>query len=514
MKTRRLLILALIFSAFCMNVMAVDPVKDTYSYPQRDGKYTFTSNWLYSRITETYNITPVPQTTPPTPPNFLLSYSENGSMASTVRGAAFWNGKLLFSSRNLNADAVTIPAIIIMDAKTGVVEKTLVLNTPGFAAIQNPCNYITLDDANNVLVSNVKLVNTGILQIWKIDMETGNGTKILEQGAGSYCAPDRIDAFGVLGDVNGTATIWATNSQVTTPASAGIIFRWHVADGVVNQDEPDVIMMDMSAGFPILYGTSGPATLAGGSATVFPIADDLVYVDGAYIYPTLMQVTGSADDGFTAQAVDGFFELDNPSSGAVPSIDTTTNPEKEFGMAYEHNWFVQFSIENDHFFGMPIRHHGGGTSGAPQQSFRLFKYKDENRITREAEILWTFPEEGLAANDAAHNGNDYFFAQVLADVQGKEANIYIYSGGNGIGSYTLKVDGGNNIDLPNTSSITIFGGKGEIKFSEAVSAQVFSITGQLVAKSAGASIPVAQGIYVVKAIASNGEAAVKKVIVQ
>ena len=512
MKTRVLLSLALIFSAVCMNVKAIEPAKDTYSYPKQ-GDYNLSSDWLYSRTTGTYNITKDEEGNT-VPPNFLLSLADDATVASTVRGMAFWKGKLLFSSR-LNG----IPAIIIMNAVTGEVEKTLILNAEGFtpADLTNPCNFIVVDAGDNVMVCNVMTQpsTTSKFHIWKIDMETGNGVKLvdaLESLDPDQTNLDRLDSFGVLGDVAGNASIWVASSGPSTN-----MYRWHVKNGVV-EESPDIILMDFSIGFSSALAASGTSTC------LFPVADDLVYLDGGSTYPTLMQITGDEDEGFEAKAIDGFYDLLDPTT-PFPAVDDITNPEKEFGMNPNHNGFAQFSIGDDHFFAMPIMTHGVaiGIDGnafddTPQQSFRIYKYKDENKITREAEILWTFPAEGLATREdrLVHQGNDYFFAEVAVDVQGDEAKIYIYSGGNGIGAYTIGA-GETGIKSPKAAGVGIYSADKVVKFTETVaSAQIFSVTGQVIAKASNAnSVTIDMpGIYVVKATAANGETVVSKVIIK
>ena len=497
MKTRVLLFFALIISAFSMNVMAQTPTTDPFTYPARDGgKFTLTNKWLYSVATETYQ---------------NVSFPKEGALAlsaaqGTVRGMALWNNKLIFGSRN---DGV--PAIIVMNAATGAVEKTLVLNTPGFEAIQNPCNFIVVDAAKNVLVCNVKLANTGTLQIWKINMETGEGTKLVDIGVGSILAADRLDAIGVLGDVTKSATIWSVAS--TSTEGSLNMYRWWVKDGKVSE-EPDLILIDITTGF---NGVTGMGT----SPCVYPVADDMVYIDGSNAYPTLVSITGDEVEGYTAVAIDGFYDLGG-ATGVTNAIDVVTDPDNQLTMTTTHNGFAQFTLGGENFFIIPITAHAAYAAPyetTPNQAFRLYKYADESLKTREAEIYWTFPRNGFTSGTSkTSNWNNHFITPVAVTINGNVATIYVYIGEWGLASYELKFDDGVGIALPNKdSNLFAYSADKAIRFNENVtSAQIYSITGQLVSKvnntsSVTISTP---GIYVVKATASNGQTIVSKVVVK
>jgi hypothetical protein len=490
MKTRVFLSLALIFGAVCMSVKAIDPVKDPYSYPARnEGKYTLTSKWLYSLTTETYN-------------SGDASLKLNTAQG-TVRTMAYWNDKLIFGSRNDG-----IPAIIIINSATGAVENTLPVVAPGFEAVQNPCNYIVVDDANNVLVGNVKLATTGVLQIWKVDMATGAGTKLVDMGTESLAVADRIDAFNVLGDVNGNATIWAVSST-STEASMNM-FRWKVTGGVVAAD-PDLIIINFTAG-----GFPSTVTAIGTSPCVFPITEDLVYIDGSNTYPTLMQITGDDSEGYTAVAIDGFYDILDATLPIPNATDEITEPGKGFTMFSSHNGFAQFTVGSEHFFVIPINSHSvsAGFPDTPYQAFRLYKYKDDAKKAREAEILWTFPKAGLSPN--TNNQNNFFITPIEATVSGTKATIYIYSGENGLAAYEFDTNASVGLHNPKTA-LLVYGGDKTVHFGENVaSVQIHSIAGQLVAKKTNTNNVnvAAPGVYVVRATTLNGETLISKVIVK
>jgi hypothetical protein len=481
MKTRVLLSLALIFSAFCMNVKAVDPVQDPYSYPARnDGKYTLTGKWLYSLSTE--------------------NYLELAVTPTNVRQMAYKDGKLLFGSRDGGLK------ILVVDAATGALETPVTLGAEVFAGnLDYACNDIRVDAAGHVLVGCIKLAN-GKFQIWNVDLATGNGTLVLEEDATSLVKADRFDTFTVLGDVTRNATIFAVGS--TSTAGSVNMYRWKITDGTAAT--PELILIDFLAG-----GFPANVTAVGSSPCAFPVTEDLVYLDGTTTFPTLMQISGDEEEGYTAIAVDAFYDITDPSIPVPNLVDEITEPGKQFGMQASLNGFAQFTVGGDHFMVFGIRAHGAltGYEDTPKQSFRLFKYKDSDLKLREAEILWTFPQAGLGTSSA----NSAYLAPVAVNVEGSKASIYVYSLANGFGAYEFDTDASTGITSPVASTLSVYAGDKAVKFSEDVaSAQIYSVTGQLVATATKTtSVAVATpGVYVVKAVAGNGVTSVQKVIVK
>jgi len=499
MKTRKLLCLALFFGACILNVSAdvKPPVQDPFTYPAH-GDYTFTSNWIYSHALGNYSskVNPIEGA-------LQLSVAQ-----ATVRDMAYWNGKLVFGSRN------SVPAIIVMDAVTGAFEREMPVIAEGFAGT-NPCNSICVDDAGNVLVANI--ATSTQFQVWKIDMATGIGTKVIDISNNPIVQGTRFDAIGVFGDVTTNASIWGVASSVIVDEVS--MFRWVIKDGKVPAN-PDLILIDFTTGF-------NKATGMGTAPRVYPISNDKAYVFGSNVLPTLVQVAGDEDDGYTAVAIDGFYSLDSSTTGLVNHIDNVTDPGKPLILngASTLNGFTRFKVGDEQFFALSISRHANYSSTdwptTPNQAWRLYKFKDDNALIREAEILWTFPRDGMAQNTsecpacAVSSANNFFFGPVHAAVSGGKANIYVYSGEWGVASYTFKTPFDNSITNPFVTNLSVSGGNKAIEFKgDVASAQIFSVTGQLVAKSNGETVAANAGVYVVKATAINGTTVIKKVIVK
>ena len=432
MKTSKLLCLALIFGACFVNVKAADPTKDPFSYPAQ-GEYTFTNNWIYSHALGNYQ-----SALNPIEGALQLSVTQG-----LVRDMAYWNGKLLFGSRNNGI------GIIIMDAATGAYEKELPLNCPDFAGT-NPCNSIVVDDGGNVLVCNVATATQ--FQVWRIDMETGNGTKVIGISNNLVVGSSRFDAIGVLGDVTANASIWGVTS--TSQGDDLNMYRWRIVDGVVPAD-PDLIIIDFSTGF---NGVKGMGT----APMVYPIDDDLAYIYGTSVLPTLIYVTGDPDEGYNAIAIDGFYTTDG-TPGLVNHIDDVTDPGNPIILngAMTLNGFTRFQIGNEYFFAMSMARHAAPPSGyetTPCQAWRLYKFKDESARIREAEVLWSFPRDGMAQGTfKTNNANNFLFGPIRSVVDGGKANLYMYSGEWGVASYTFDTGKESGINTPSASEASIVG---------------------------------------------------------
>jgi len=480
MKTRIFLSLALIISAVCMNVLAQTPTTDTYAYPALNGgKYKLTNKWIYSVPTGNYGANAI----------FNLQPFD----ANTARHMAYRDGKLLIASRS-NASALSI---LVVNAETGAMEDSVKLAASVFTNNYMSNNAICVDNAGNVIVSNIGF-SWSPLQIYKIDMGTGEGTLL------ATYAGDRYDHVGVWGDVNNNAVIFA---PISGNNGGDKILRWTITNGQVVNATPDEILIDYTAGG---FNGNNP----GMSTNCYPISETLVYFEGYSIYPTLLYINGNE-----AFAVDSYYDLEDASLPIPDGLvkDTNTIPGTTLGMESDCNGFAHFTIGNDYFFVRPVRNYEDSAdpllNAIAPISFRVYKYKDENILFREAEGLWTFPVAGLGTN-APTNPNGVF--NVAASVAGTKANIYIYSPDNGIAAYEFDTQGVTDIKNPN-AGIAVYPGNKAVQFSEtAASAQIYSVTGQLIAKANNtASVAIAiPGIYIVKATALNGETVATKVIVK
>lgn len=478
MKKQVLIGIALLCSVFMSNVMASSPSVDPATYSRMKG-YTLSSQWLYSNVLNNYNLAAD-----------LLGAS------GTVRGMAAKGGKMYFASRNSGNQ------ILVVNGATGAKETAINLasnvftypgrnkaNTQDSTYLASlPCNDIKIDNAGNVLLGNLITSNAGRFQIWKIDLATGNGTAIIDQANLATLFPlatsMRFDAFGVWGDVTKNAVILAANASAT----AMEVYKWVITNGVAAN--PVLIELDNSATGGDLKGLAN----LGSAPQVFPLDENLFYVDGNATFPTLVDNSGNVIDGF--------------SNNLSALKDSVTVPGTKWTMNQGHNGVTEFQIGNDYFLLMAA----SNTAGVPASTFRLFKFADSSKAFSGLTCMWTFPQAGMGAAS-----NAYRTAMPCVEVNGNSANIYVYTGENGYGMY--KIDPApsavSNIYENNAVKVSVTG-KTLILSELVATVNVFSVTGQLIEKANNVnSVDVSgAGVYVVKATTLTGETAVQKIIVR
>ena len=448
---------------------------DPFTYPVRNDVYKLTNNWLVSSRLGN------------------LSANQVHSASQMVRGMIAKEGKMYFIDSNLEQ-------LTIVDA-AGNKLAPLKLDSEIFATCEKPVsgsypiNDLKQDNAGNVLLSNGVTSGTKPFEVWKIDLATGKGTLIVSKAFGED--PDyagialRFDAFGVYGDVDGDAIIMAAN------ASAMEAYKWTVTGGVAG--EVELIVIDNVTDGTGLTGLLNPGT----APQIFPLNEDLFYLDGNATYPTVIDM-----DGFV---IDGFFDLSDGSTLSVLT-DEITRPGTELTMNEGHNGILDFQIGDEHFMVMAATN----TARAPYSSFRLYKFANGYKEFKDMEILWTFPIDGMGGES-----NPYRTAvpSVEVDEEAGIATIYVYTGENGYGVYEFQIIKSENSvkEIINNNAVNVSVVGNTVQFNkEVASVSVFSITGQAVANSTRvSSIDVnGNGVYIVKVKTYDGETAVKKVIVK
>ena len=176
MKKQLLLGAALLLSVLTgSELMAQAAVSvDPFVYTPRGAnqEMTLTSKWLYSNVLQNYN----------TGTDLLAP-------AGMVRGATAKDGVMLFIDRNGKR-------IIRVNGETGARLTPLALASNLFTYMgRNRANTadsvwtaglwgyqdIKKDNAGNILVGNIITSNTGRFQVWKVNMNDGTGTLVVDQ---------------------------------------------------------------------------------------------------------------------------------------------------------------------------------------------------------------------------------------------------------------------------------------------------------------------------------------------
>ena len=484
MKKQVLFGIALVCSAFLTNLMAANPSVDPATYAPRgtNGELTLQSKWLYSNTLNNYNLA-----------TDLLG------AAGTVRGMAAKDGKMYFASRNSGNQ------ILVVNGTTGAKETAINLASNVFTfqgrnransadstyLAGYPCNDIKIDGAGNVLVANMITSNAGRYQIWKINLTTGAGTLVIDQANLATLFPAastmRFDAFGVWGDVNGNGVIMGANASVTAMEA----YKWTITNGVVGT--PTLIELDPTPSYYLSATPLVPMANLGSAPQIFPLDDNLFYIDGNLTYPTLMDGNGNVIDGF----------YNNPNA----LKDLVTVPGTTLTMNQGHNGVTEFQVGDNYFLLMAATN----TAGAPASTFRLFKFADSSKAFSGLTCLWTFPQAGMGGAS-----NTYRTAMPSVEVSGNVASIYVYTGDNGYGKYEMTVaqTGVSELQMSNVS-ISMNGN--QIRFSEEVAlAEVYTVTGQKISSAKNISTlnaPAANGVYIVTLVDKTGAKKIQKVAV-
>lgn len=453
--------------------------KDPTEYPKVHSsnlEYQLTNNWLFSNTLNNYT-----SNRPNENPQWCRAWIQK-------------DGKLYFTWRNHENNPTEIK-LKVVDAETGTMLDDLEVAKDIFrvtttnketgetstSMIFGAMQDIKLDDAGNVLVCNLLTSATSPWQIWLLDLTTNpvSGT-LLVDGADipekfkEYSV--RFDAIGVSGDVTKDAKIMAASSNTAD------VYFWRIKDGKWTGNTIQVPCETRDLSFEN-FGTA---------PQIFPIDGDMFYVDGFNGYPVLFDSEGYPLDWFEATS-----DLVKGPNGVARSV--------------AFNGLVEFEIAGVPYLLMAGDNNEG--KGGVKSSFVLFQCKDENRIFAEMTMLYEFPAIGLGGS-----ANPYRTAtpSVKVDDVNHSAEMYIYSGENGYGSYTITAspyEGLDNVVFDNGINVTVEGKT--IVLSETAAVEVFAVTGQKVAQSASAQrIDVADnGVYMVRTINAAG-ASVAKVIVK
>ena len=348
-------------------VMKVDVDNDTY---EPISGVRVTNNWLRS-VKNNYN-------------NFEQENYGSFNRSFTVLGENIYiTGR---ASNASNADCY----LRVYSTSTGEWLRDIALP----AEVQGnyfPCNNVLVDDAGNLLISNMLLkINTTPLVIYSVDPATGAVT--LRASLTTSEATGRIDHIDVLGDVaSGNFQVFAALSRST------VIIRWTIENGTLASTQ----VTDVEA----LYPTT--AANFGTSPRIKALSPTVALVHGAGIQPTKYNVV-------TGEIVDSFEGNSNlvKEGGASDGADVMELGGKHFlfyssgdyATSQGHNYRVAMNPEGDDFAGM--------------------------------QVLWTLPKNGLGVV------NSTTMSTPCIAVPGNSANeveFYMYVPGNGIAKYTLSM---------------------------------------------------------------------------
>ena len=373
--------------------------KDPYTYPARgeNGEYTLTNNWIFSNVLDTY------------------ASNKPGPADGDVRGMAAKDGKMYFINNATESFTVVDGATGEMLEPIKIVGEHLfeVEDSTGVwrKAVTYKFNDVKIDNAGNVLIGACLEGETHTFFIYKVDLTTGQATQVIKERL--WDNPDfeqpnyRFDAFGVYGDVNANAVVMAAD------ASSWTVYKWVITNGVA--DPAEQITLQFQAEDNSLVMKDGQLNVApGNDATqIFPVTEDLFYVDGQKFLPVLFDTDGTFLGDF-ASCPTGL----KVRNGENDSTSLNGGP----------NGICEFQVGNEYFLLLAA----SNRDGSPKSTFALYKFANEFKEFSEIEPMWFFPNAGMGGAS-----NPYRSAVPYVKVDGNVATIYVYYGNNGYGVYTF-----------------------------------------------------------------------------
>ena len=397
-------------------VLPIAGVKEEYTYPVRDEKYTLENNWVISNTED--------------------NYAANKPGANDhVRGMAAKDGIMYFIHSFDESGNNTLPLkgeIVRVDGKTGNMLTPIELSGEHLFEVEGAdgawgkgvtiaFNDIKFDQAGNCLIG---ACMTGATKcqtffIYVVDLETGVCTKLIEdvlwENPGLDQVQFRFDAFGAAGDVTKNGVVMAADAN-----GSWNVYRWLIEDGVAGEGEQVAVLLDPAVDQSLFINAAGYGT----APQIFPQdeAGELFYVDGFNTLPMLFY--GNPDEG--ALLIDDFIN--------VPTgVKVWNNGNDTISMNANFNGLVEFQVGEEYFLLMVA---ANNTHNIPS-AYALYKFADEDRLFEGMEPLWYFPHNGLGTTTIGCRTATPS-VDVVSDT---EATLYLYATNNGYASYTLKLDG-------------------------------------------------------------------------
>ena len=397
-------------------VIPIAGVKENFTYPVREGKYTLENNWVISNQEDNY------------------AANKPGSN-DFVRGMAAKDGKMYFINRETMS-------IVVVDGKTGnMLDPIKLQGTDTLFATQQedgtwaagttlPYNDIKFDQAGNCLIGACMTGATKCqtFYIYIVDLETGVCTKLIEdvlwENPGLDQVQFRFDAFGAAGDVTKNGVVMAADAN-----GSWNVYRWLIEDGVAGEGEQVAVLLDPFVDQSLFINAAGYGT----APQIFPQDElgELFYVDGFNTLPMLFY--GNPDEG--AVLIDDFIN--------VPSgVKVWNNEGDTISMNANFNGLIEFQVGEEYFLLMVA---ANNTHNVPT-TYALFKFADADRMFEGMEPLWYFPHNGLGTATIGCRT-----ATPSVDVVSEtEATLYLYATNNGYAAYTFKTDGSTGTGVENT----------------------------------------------------------------
>lgn len=391
--------------AFAKNVTPSAPAgRDAHQYEaiptgeEQDGKpvnYYLSNDWMFSVVLDNFNS------------------NKPNDIASGSRAVVLHNGFLYFPNRDSNQPSVQNGGYVNFkkvnvadgDMFDAIPSANYLFKSRGDATkdyVFGPANDLKSDNAGHVLAANLITSAKGEYQVWVMDdIDNGKGyllicdTTLNDDFANN--ATIRFDAFGVHGDVTADAIVMAAS------ASTSDVYYWTIKEGKWDGNHKCI-------------PTKGNHNFSY-APQIFPIGDDMFYVDGFNDYPILFDMKGNDIDWFDV----------TEEGGMAPLVTNRNGQIRKPG----HNGLAEFELGGEYFLVMA----GGNTLNSPASTFVLYKCADDERAFPDMTQMWEFPYDGMGdvSNDVR---TAVPYVQVVDD---HTAKICVYTNNNGYGVYTFTI---------------------------------------------------------------------------
>lgn len=424
-------------------------------------------------------------------------YSKLGNKPTVLagnnsRGMAVLNGKIYVTLRKavkVNEKSVNNGILLIYDAKTGAFEKELPLTGDGISEVEiMTTNDVQVDDAGHLLVSSLSTnlsSENDPFTVWMVNPETGVAKTILK-----YTNPldvkYRIDCFGVYGDITKDGYLMAAISKDQSVGGDQVL-QWQFKNGVFSDSEAKYIkIQEYANGKPLEGGNSD-------APRVTPIDENLFYLDPQSGWATMYMMV-KVEDGYHAVIADGF------NKESLKDFQ----PEDDGG----NNGVDEFTFNNDHFV-IYVISNTANKSGYPQ-AWNLCKL-GEGMAFEGMKKIARIPEAGMGDEP-----NVVRTALPRIEVENDAAYIYLFATNGGLAAYKMTVAATDALNqISGTGNIRIQ--DNQIVCDEVASIEIYTVAGQRVDAKANVTtmaLPLAQGMYIIKACFENKQQVVLKAIVE
>lgn len=460
-----------------VKTIATAAVIDPFEYKAEgaNGQYALQNDWSFSKALD----------------NYTYGSTINFTTGSSTRGMVALNGKMYFPVRK-DGTAENPHQLVVMNGQTGEVEQTINIPTDAFTyqvevnagtdsartdtvTLGLPFNDAQKDNNGNIFFSNLVTSATGAFGVWGYNVETGNFFKVLVDVIANYpdfaTATVRFDAFGVYGSYPENLTIMAPN------ASALEAYKWEVVNGEVG--DVQLILLDDFTG---LAETDPNKNINPGTAPrIYPMEDGYFFLDGNATLPTLYDEEGVLTSSF----------YNNGAVGSNINKTYVVAPEDtiKYSMNGGHNGLQEFEFTNAETGDVEyyLACAGRNTVEPIPSSYVIFKYADARKELSTAEMVYFFPGRGMGSASNAYrtaaitveNRNDY------------TADIYLYTGENGIAKYTFtNMELANKVQAPEepvavdnatVSNNKVYVNNNTVRLENKANVEVYTVLGQRVA---------------------------------